>query len=381
MPTENETQVFIRTSERSQFAECRQHWYWSYVKQRKPRQTSAALMFGDLVHRALAAYYIPETRRRRARGPHPATTFDRLCIELERSGRTFGVKADDKWEDARDLGSVMMHNYIDQWGDDKHLLVLYPEMPFQYNLLDREGNYVCTYVGTTDALIYDLEQRGLGLFEHKTAASINTSHLFLDEQAGAYWCIIPLWLRENGLLKPTQDLEFMLYNFMRKSVGEGDRTVNAQGVVLNLPKKEDLFGYLTNFGALETFTQAEQRKLTIKKMMPMVEALGQDPLQLGQPSKNQPPPLFHREIVHRGPQDRANVYQRIMDQADEMYEVRHGLRPALKSPGKACSYCEWRDLCEVHECGGDWKRMFAGMSKPWEPYEQHVWALELGDKS
>lgn len=371
-----EERVFIRTSERTQFAGCRQKWYWSYVKRRKPRSTSAALMFGDLVHRALAAYYIPETRRNRQRGPHPMETFERLCYEMERMGRTFGVKADDKWEDARDLGYVMLRNYIDHWGNDDEILVLYPEMPFQYDLHDGEGNYVCTYVGNTDALVFNLRTKKMGLFEHKTAASINTSHLFLDEQAGAYWCILPLWLRQNGILKEGQDLDFMLYNYLRKSVGTEEKHTNAKGEVVNKPKKEALAQRLVSEGA----DPALAKKWKVDEM---IELIGEATAyaELGEVSKVQPPPLFHREIVHRGPQDRANVYQRIMDQADEMSEVRHGLRPPLKSPGKDCSFCEWRDLCEVHEVGGDWKRMMAGMSKTWEPYSDHVWALNIEEES
>jgi hypothetical protein len=370
-----ETPVFIRTSERTKFASCRQAWQWSYVDRRRPRQTSAALMFGDLVHRAFSEYYIPETRKRRRRGPHPAITFERLCDHMERSGRTFGVKADDKWEDARELGVVMLENYIKTYGDDENILVLYPEMPFQYDLHDADGNYVCTYVGTTDALVFDLEQRQMGLLEHKTAASINTDHLFLDEQAGAYWCILPLWLRQEGLLKPDQDLDFMLYNYLRKSKGpDEDKPRNENGEVLNKPTKQDLHDPLRDHCGL---TDADIRRLTVAAMVDALADAGVDAAQYGQPSKVQPPPLFQRLVVHRGPGDRASVYQRIMDQADEMYEVRHGLRPALKSPGKECVWCEWRDLCEVHEVGGDWKRMMRGMSKPWEPYQDHVWSLDL----
>lgn len=371
-----ETKVMIRTSERTQFAGCRQKWYWSYVKRRKPRQTSAALMFGDLVHRALAEYYIPETRKNRKRGPHPMETFEKLCYEMERNGKTFGVKADDKWEDARDLGYVMLRNYIDQWGNDDELLILYPEMPFQYDLFDGDGNYVCTYVGTTDALIFNLRTKKMGLFEHKTAATINTNHLFLDEQAGAYWCILPLWLRENGILGEDQDLDFMLYNYLRKSVGTEQKHTNAAGQVVNKPSKAALTAWIIDNHP--TIPGDAVKKMKVDEMIEVIEGLGKDPYaMLGEVSKVQPPPLFHREIVHRGPADRANVYQRIMDQADEMHEVRHGLRPALKSPGKDCGYCEWRDLCEVHEAGGDWKRMMAGMSKTWEPYEQHVWDLKV----
>lgn len=326
--------VFIRTSERTMFVKCRQHWWWSYKERRKPiEQWSKALVFGDMVHQALAAYYIPETRNKRKRGPHPAETFTKLYDVMDADGKAFNVRTDDEfWVSARDLGQEMMENYVTTWAEaDKSIVVIEPEMPFQYDITDPlSGEYLCTYVGTTDALVYDLRTARYGLLEHKTAASISTSHLFMDEQASTYWCIVPRWLRENGIIKPDQEFDFMLYNFLRK--GKSDpRPVNNLGQSLNRD---------------------------------------------GTVSKSQPPPLFHRELLYRGKAEQENTYERIIQQVKEMNLVREGKMPHYKAPSKDCSWCEWKDLCEMHETGSDWKELRKEMTKKWEPYEVHLPALE-----
>lgn len=332
-----EKPVMVRTSERTQFAHCRQRWHWAYVEQMRPKESRFnALVFGDLVHRALAAYYVPETARKRRRGPHPAQTYLRLYDALADQTRTgrmdlFVDDTDEKFVDARELGEEMMTNYIDEFGKDERYLVLYPEMPFQIDLKDGRGRVVCTYVGTSDALIKDLETNRLGLFEHKTAAAIDTSHLFLDEQASTYWAIVPLWLRENGILPPDEDMDFMLYNFMRK--GKKDqRPRNEQGQCLNKD---------------------------------------------GSVSKNQPAALFKRELVFRGPEDRYSTYDRILAQVHEMNMVRSGDLEVYKAPSKDCRFCEFRDVCELHEQRSNWEELLHATFRKWEPYKDHVWSLNV----
>ena len=331
-----DTPVMVRTSERTKFVKCRMAWWWSYKEKRQPMdQWSRALVFGDMVHRALAAYYIPETRKKRRRGPHPAATFTKIYdIMSEGNGRKFSVKVDDEfWIGARDLGEEMMINYVDQWrDDDSYIVVIYPEMPFQYLIMDPEtGLPLCIYVGTTDAFIYDLRIGRYGLFEHKTAAAITTDHLFLDEQASSYWCLVPRWLLENEIIKPGQKMDFMLYNFMRKAQKD-TREQDADGHYLNLN---------------------------------------------GSVSKRQPAPLFHREPLYRGEIEQANTFQRILEQVREMNMVRSGEMPHYKAPSRDCVFCEWKDICELHETGSDWRELKKITTKKWSPYQQHVWEIDL----
>ena len=65
-------EIMVRTSERTLFARCAWAWYMEYVLGWRPNKPSVALVMGDLVHQSLAAYYVPETEKKRRRGPHPA---------------------------------------------------------------------------------------------------------------------------------------------------------------------------------------------------------------------------------------------------------------------------------------------------------------------
>lgn len=365
--------IMVRTSERTMFTKCRQAWWWSYHEAREPvDQWSRALVFGDMVHRCLAAYYIPETRKARKRGPHPAQTFGKLYDVMNGNGKAFNVRVEDEfWISARDLGVEMMENYITQWREeDRNIVVLYPEMPFQYPIPDPDtGRNLCLYVGTADALILSLVTGKLGLFEHKTAATISTAHLFLDEQASTYWTLIPKWLAKNKIMKPGQIMDFMLYNFMRKALKD-DRPQNGMGQYLNLPTVADLKAVCA------------EMKIPVKglKRDELTAALvdrGVAVSQLGEVSKSQPPPLFERQLLYRGKHEQANTYERIIDQVREMNLVRTGDMKHYKAPSKDCAFCPWKDICELHETGTDWQELKRLTTTKWSPYAQHIWSIDL----
>lgn len=327
--------VFIRNSERSTFNQCRQKWYWAYQDRYKPHSGGMnALVFGDIIHRALAEWYIPEKDIKKVvRGTHPAKAVDEIFKSIERQGRDSKIRSydyddEDKWVDAHELGVTMMENYVKEYGNDDEIMVVYPEMPFQYDIWDGD-DYLVTFVGTTDALVKSRSTGKFGLLEHKTAASINMEHLFLDEQANTYWTVLPLWLWENGIISEDEDLEFMLYNYMRKSKGDS-RPQNEHGQYLNAN---------------------------------------------GSVSKRQPPPLFERMNVRRGTYERDKSYERLTLVSRMIIDAKNGKEPIYKAPSKDCSYCEFRDLCEMDEIGNDVEDYVRSAFTTWHPYEAHVWAL------
>lgn len=362
MEVNNSGTIMIRTSERRLFTQCRQAWWWEYVERLKPKHTKPALSFGDLVHQALAAYYLPGKKR----GPHPAGTFRDLYAELD---EPIIIKADDERADALALGVDMLEGYIDHWGNDSHILVVQPEMPAQVDVLDKHGKYLCTYVLTFDAVIQDLRTMEFGLLETKTAASISTAHLPLDEQAGSYFTFAPDWLRHLEVLKPKQDISFILYNFLRKSMRD-TRPVNAAGHRLNKPTKEALLAAATEQGLVAG------KSMKVDDLTAMLTKHGVDVALLGEVSKSQPPPYFHRQPVYRNNHDRANVLYRVRAQAWEMNLVRQGILPVYKNPSGSypdthCLACGFRDMCELHETGADWEAMRDETMTTWDPYEVH----------
>lgn len=323
--------ILLRTSERSTFMRCPQRWEWSYNQHLKSHYKAPPLRFGSLVHEALAAFYVASTPKAALRrGPLPSKTFEKLYkAEVEELGKMNVRTEPDGWEDALELGLEMLKNYVKLYGKDVRYRIIAPEMPFQVDIFDPTTNeYVCTYVGTLDACVEDLQKKEIGLLEHKTARSITTGHLALDEQAGSYWAFAPDYLRSLGVLTPKQNLDFILYNFLRKGV-EDDRPRDADGHCLN---------------------------------------------QNGSISKNQPPPLFHRERVYRSDADRRSLMLRVIDQSRVMSLMRDGALPIYKSPMNGCVgmfSCEFRDMCEVHETGSDWEAIRDSMFETWEPYEIH----------
>jgi hypothetical protein len=315
----------VRTTERRMFAQCRQRWWWTFVECLQPIDAAAPLKFGDIVHQALALYYKPGKRR----GPHPAKSFIQV---LDEQFEDFGFKdSNGIWTEARDLGVEMLTNYVDRWGKDSHIEVISPEMPAEVDVYNSKGKYVCTYVLKFDAVIRDLNNGQLGLFEHKTAKAISTSHLPLDEQGGTYWTFATPWLRAQGILGPSDEIKFILYNFLRKGKKD-DRPTNEHGQALN---------------------------------------------KNGSVSKNQPSKLFLRQPIYRSEHDRESTLSRVRAQSWEMGKARQGKLPIYKNPAgqfpdQHCNTCAFRDMCELHETGGDWETIRDLTMTHWEPYADHV---------
>jgi hypothetical protein len=328
---------FLRNSERKAYLTCRQMWRWSYVDRLSTRDVRPALDFGGLVHEALAVYYPPGT----ARGPAPWLTFEEKLRVFEEEHGELKMKADDDRVTAMELGTEMLRNYVAHYGDDSHMKVITPEMPFQVPAVKVDGTplYVAgadgvwrrvVHVGTADLVYFDRSRRQIGVLETKTAAAIDTSHLGKDDQASSYWSLVPLFLQSRGILKPGQDIAFIEYNFLRKALAD-KRPQNAEGHYLN---------------------------------------------KNGTVSKSQPAPLFHRERVWRGDRDRLAFLLRIGNIVQEMSLVEKGRLPTYKNPSSSypdqhCKGCEFRDMCELHEIGSDWQAYRQQMMGRWDPYETH----------
>lgn len=360
--------VLLRRSEVKLFKTCRWAWARSYMDRLTAIQVSPALRFGDLVHQALACWYVPG----RKRGEHPAEAFERIYDEAIEAGlRDFDIRLDEdeKWHDARQLGIDMLNGYVAHWGTDKHLKVIASEMPAQVDVMSRQGKYMCTFVLQFDIVVVDMERDQCGLLETKTAASIRTGHLGLDEQAGSYWAFAGEHLRNIKVLKPGQDISFIQYNFLRKGLPD-ERPRNELGHYLNKPSKPVLRAKVDELG----LTVA--KSATVEVLAQALGATGIDVSQLGEVSKNQPPPLFVRQKVYRDQADRDNIMFRIRAVAAEIAMVRAGKLPIYKNPGgqwpnEQCSACEFKDVCLVHEGGGDHEELIRLTMTEWDPYQAH----------
>lgn len=316
-------EVLLRTSERTTYKRCRMKWKWAYVDHLTAREVKPALTFGTLVHQSLAAYYPPGTRR----GPHPAETFVKLYNDPNVQG--FNIRQEDSvWVDAEELGLAMLENYTRTYGSDKRYRVLAPEQPFQVRLYNpKSGRYMITGAGILDAIIEDLQTGLIGVLEHKTAKTISTRHLGMDEQGGSYWALGSRYLRQRKVIPEDKNLDFVLYNFLRKAKPDA-RPTNVLGQHLNKD---------------------------------------------GSVSKVQPSPYFLRHPVFRGQTDMDNLIKRVIYEAWEIKQARAGKLPIYKNPTRDCSWdCEFFDMCELHETGGDWKELRRMTMERWDPYEEHI---------
>lgn len=362
----------MRTSERKSFKRCGQRWEWGYKQGLKVLRESNPLWFGQAVHLALAEWYKPGTER----GVHPAKTFVDV-IEQDKVGRFDPTSEEDEREYAAsmELGVDMLNRYVDEFGEDENWEVIQPEMTFQVwfpNPRTGEKKWL-RYVGTIDAVVRYIGPTenfiGYGdifLVEHKTAASINTQHLPLDDQAGSYWAIAPIVLRARGLLKQDEEISGILYNFLRKAKND-DRPQNEEGLFCNKPVKQNYLDQLTAAG-VEVSAKMKLDELHDISVNHGINILGEV-------SKMQPPPYFERIPVVRNRSERKRQLQRIVDEALHVEDARQRrpLLPIVKNPTKDCSWdCEFFRMCQLHEANEDWQGYRDVTFQEWNPYEAHM---------
>lgn len=315
--------VLLRTSERSAYKRCRQHWQWAYNDRLKPKVEKPALRFGTLIHQAMETRYPKGIKR----GPHPKHAFGKLYEAQLKELEAFGFKDEDGvWNDAATLGEAMLIGYVDTYGDDSEFEVLATEQTFGVPIFNAQNKLLFSYVGTLDGIWRARTTKKIVINDYKTATSISTAHLPLDEQAGSYWSYGVEWMLANGILKPNQQPSRIMFNFMRKAMPD-ERPQNSQGHYLN---------------------------------------------QDGSVSKKQPPPYFHREMTYRDPVDLANLRKRVYQEAMEHRLVRAGKLPVYKNPGPfTCMGCGFKDMCELHEAGADWEAFRDMTMATWDPYDAH----------
>lgn len=367
------TTMLIRNSERQSFKRCRQQWRWAYVDGLTPNVAAPALRFGDLIHQALAAHFLPGVRR----GPHPAETFAKLYEAQLDEAAKFGFRDDDeKWHEASGVGDAMLRGYVEEFGAaDSEYKVISSERTFQWPVKigrERDGKTI-HIVGTLDGVWQHRQTKDIIFKEFKTAASINPDGLAMDEQAGVYWTYGPAVLRKEGIMKKGQQPVGVLYTFLRKAVPDA-RPKNELGQCLNQPSVDDLLQGLLDAG------KPHVGKKTKAEVIATAEKAKLDWQAWGEVSKSQPAPLFHRQFVYRDQAERTRMHNRIIAEARDMIAVRADVsdgdgESAYKNPGPLhmpnCRGCAFRDMCELHETGSDWEAMRDGTMKTWDPYDSH----------
>jgi hypothetical protein len=321
----------LRTSERSALKRCEFAWDLEYNRKLKPLSEAPALRFGSLVHKALAAWYVPGIKR----GVHPAKAFKRAYEQdLKRNNEIFGMhlEEEERWVDALELGVAMLNNYTDEYGTDPEYEVLVTEMPFQVVVPHPTTAHPWfMYTGVLDGVWRHRRKKELWIPDHKTTAGIQRklSYLQMDDQAGAYWSFGLEYLVQNKMLKTHGELNGILYNFLRKALPDErpSKFVNNTRVYLNKD---------------------------------------------GSVSQKQPSKYFMRLPIFRDDYDRQQVIRRALIEYARIEKFRSGELEITKNAGLfTCPMCSVRDACELHETGGDVDTFIQQTTQAWDPYSEH----------
>jgi hypothetical protein len=361
--------VYLRTSERKTFKRCPQRWWWAWreglVSNRPP---SNPLWFGIGVHNALAEYYIPGTKR----GPHPAETWEKWAAgEVRFFREQYGDRYEEaEYVDMRTLGTKMLEGYVEHHQGDPQWEVIAPEYSAEVSIrrVYYPGRFV-TYGFTLDCIVRDLADGRLKAVETKTAAIVSTSHLSLEPQVKSYLALGTPGLRAKGLLGPDDNVEEVIYNFLRKAT-PSDRPRNAAGLYLNQPSKAQYVAALTG---VDRWTAPELKKMTVAELESI--AVANFIKVEGEVSKVQPPPLFvrHPERITRG--QLQNQIRAIQDEVYVMDAIRAGQIPLWKnqvdSGPTACTGCPFFNMCELHDMGHDWEEYRDMAFHVEDPYAAH----------
>jgi hypothetical protein len=348
--------VRIRTSERRDFKRCPQRWAWTWLDGLVSRTHKDALWFGHGVHVALADWYGKQGRRR---GPLPAETWAKWCGDEYRRLRVGETFDEQQYVDAKELGTVMLTGYVDEYGADDWMHVVAREQTFEI-VVQRADGTTFLYNGTFDLVFRDLRNGQLWLGEHKTAKQISEAHLTLDDQGGSYLWVATEVLRSKGVLKSNERLHGVMYNFLRKQLPD-ERPRDAQGYATNMPKKEHYLAALPG---------KVHPKMTLDVMHGKAEEHGV--VVLGDRSAKQPKPNFERFHIWRNDRERVVMAQRVLAEEQHMSAVRSGALPIFKTPTRDCSWdCDHYQMCELHEQAGDWEEFRDVQYKHRDPYADH----------
>lgn len=318
----------VRSSARIDFKRCPKKWYWRWLLGLVPKaKTFSALDLGTWVHEAFAQWYVIGRKRNGKLVRH----FDDVSIGAIESARVDGASDEElmKATELQFLGQALMKSYVAQYGQDSNVEVLDREVPLEFPISDGDG-VIAVHKLKPDAVIRVLRSNTVWLLENKTAASIQTTHLVIDDQARPYAAMAQPALRKAEIIRPDESVEGILYNFIRKAFPDTRKT-NEKGQYLNLN---------------------------------------------GTVSKKQPPPYFFRHPIRVSNRAKAVTLRRLRIEVLTMSLMRAAILSGEldpmwipKTPHKSCpKFCPFFRMCTLEEEGADITDMQRAEYRREDPY-------------
>lgn len=330
-------EIQIRGSERITFKRCQLKWYWEWKKGLVPRAKAfGALDLGTWVHETLARWYSSPKRQPGQLITHFADVSGAavaMCIAQGDISEEVLAKADE----LAALGLGMMHHYGQVYGTDKELDIIAVEVPLEFTFdlteswLGESGRPIrVTHKLKPDAVFRRRNFDGVLLLETKTATTIRTEHIAIDDQARPYMAMVERALVDQGIINKREKVVGIMYNHLRKALPP-NKEISAQGLVLNKD---------------------------------------------GSPSKRQPPPFFARKIFPMSARAKAHVLLRLQREVRKIAATTLLLRrhPGTwdlldKTPHHTCPrYCNFFAMCALHDEGADIRDMQRSMFTRRNPY-------------
>lgn len=377
-PSERDGIPLVRSSERGSFKNCQWAWWQSYVRQIVPVTTDlGAREEGTGIHLAMAEYYVKGS----VRGRPMIDTWLEWCEEY-RKNATKTEKGLAKWNEKDPKGVTDKERFDEMKARGVHILSEYMKKYASEGVADPDWEVIATEqtfaaninnqainVGTIDLVIRKKSDGEIWIVDHKTGKGFPNEWWYrIDDQGGSYGAIGTIILRRLGLIGPTERVKGIIFNFIVKR-NEDKRPRNPEGLYCNKPVKAD---YLAAFEKEFELDADEKKRLSKLKIAELEEEAESEGLTVfGEVSKVQPPKMFDRYPIERTASQQKRQLQRVIDDVFTMKKVRDGELPVLKSPGKLCPYCDFAQLCELDESGGDVDGMVSVLFKHRDPYHDH----------
>lgn len=368
----------LRTSERSDFKRCPWKWYHGWVEgltEVMPRPTAAD--FGSGLHLCLAEWYIPG----RKRGKDPRKTWEKW---MDGQYGKF-VRVDDladpehdgqaKYEDARELGLIILEGYLKQYGRDRHIEVIAPEQRFSIRIPHPNRKIrraIVRYVGTFDLVYRDLDTGAIYVLDSKSTNK-NLERFLMDvswsEQFMGYSAVATASMRRQKLIEPNERVHGFTYNLLARKKPD-DRPIGPDGFRHNQPQKKHYLEALAQHVELSAAVGLPLEKMTIPQLQSAAKDYGIEVF--GDVSARQSAPLFLRDTILRTAAENRRQVQRIGEEALHMRAVRNGRLPILKNPTVDCGWqCDFKGLCEIDENNGDYEYFRDTVFEKHDPYADH----------
>jgi hypothetical protein len=385
----------LRNSERKDFKECQQKWWWGWEEGWVPKAPlQNAAWFGTCWHLLWAEVYTPPGNDGFVRGISNHSEIHELWDTIMKDAYVkiaafpyFDEDAERDFVDAQELGHIMINGQLAQWNLDPAWEVIAPEQRFRFNVPfnsrqkeasskdfwggfgyprgPHAGDHIVTVIGTFDLTVFDHAsgKRQPKVIDWKTTRDRRTmKSLNKDDQLGTYISVINSFLKSKGLINKDEEVRDFIFSFARKAKPM-DGVRDEQGRLRNNPQ-------IKHYKEALTFmSESDFKGINLTQLAAIAAKAGIKVY--GEISKNQGAALFWRDIVRRNKANRLRQISRIADDAQVMASVRNGILPITKNPGDHCNWCTFNDVCDIDEDGGDTETFLNDFFKKEDRYADH----------